>query len=301
MSLRNGQQSLSSSTTKIKITRAIEDELNAGHKSALLLRHCLLHADSISIDDNETQGRRILPELLEKIILSFENSIAKLDDSQDHHQKSEEEVSAKWEEDSGESCKRRASQRKGRRGCYKRRKGSQSWTKLVPALVDDGQAWRKYGQKTILNSPFPRSYFRCAHKTNQGCLATKQVQQSRSEPPLYSVTYDGHHTCTHYLKSPSLFVADSTADHPSVLLSFSNPAESSDQYPPGRPLFGSPPSSDYMLSPESFAAAFDQGMASNASSNCSDLEGMEFMNHHEVGVGMCATDFDDLMKLEEFD
>ncbi|GKC08658.1 probable WRKY transcription factor 70 [Tanacetum coccineum] len=45
--------------------------------------------------------------------------------------------------------------------------------KEVSGTIGDGYSWRKYGQKEILNSKFPR----CAHKHIQGCNALKQVQQ----------------------------------------------------------------------------------------------------------------------------
>ncbi|CAH9098309.1 unnamed protein product [Cuscuta europaea] len=59
--------------------------------------------------------------------------------------------------------------------------------------MEDGCSWRKYGQKHILNSEYPRCYFRCTHKHTQGCKATKQVQRvSENE---YQTTYFGNHTC----------------------------------------------------------------------------------------------------------
>lgn len=36
------------------------------------------------------------------------------------------------------------------------RKTSNSWTKDTTDFVDDGHAWRKYGQKEILNASHPR-------------------------------------------------------------------------------------------------------------------------------------------------
>ncbi|KAF8397048.1 hypothetical protein HHK36_018686 [Tetracentron sinense] len=33
---------------------------------------------------------------------------------------------------------------------------SETWTKVSPTPIDDGRAWRKYGQKEILNAKYPR-------------------------------------------------------------------------------------------------------------------------------------------------
>ncbi|KAG7532943.1 WRKY domain, partial [Arabidopsis thaliana x Arabidopsis arenosa] len=46
-------------------------------------------------------------------------------------------------------------------------------------MCDDGYKWRKYGQKSIKNSPNPRSYYKC---TNPICNAKKQVERSIDEP-----------------------------------------------------------------------------------------------------------------------
>ncbi|KAL6609783.1 hypothetical protein ACP70R_039752 [Stipagrostis hirtigluma subsp. patula] len=60
---------------------------------------------------------------------------------------------------------------------------------------EDGFLWRKYGQKDIQNSKYPRTYFRCSYKPDNGCMATRQVQQLEEDPSLYVVTYFGEHTC----------------------------------------------------------------------------------------------------------
>ncbi|URE25916.1 WRKY transcription factor [Musa troglodytarum] len=60
---------------------------------------------------------------------------------------------------------------------------------------DDGYTWRKYGQKDILDSRFPRSYYRCTHKNYYGCEAKKQVQRLDDDPCTLEVTYCGSHTC----------------------------------------------------------------------------------------------------------
>ncbi|XVF29724.1 hypothetical protein REPUB_Repub15cG0147000 [Reevesia pubescens] len=109
-------------------------------------------------------------------------------------------------EDSGESIKSTTSKHKDRRGRYKRRKCGESWTRDTPNLIDDGHAWRKYGQKVILNANHPRNYYRCTHKIDQGCQATKQVQKIEDDPPKYRTTYYGHHTCKNLLKASQLIL-----------------------------------------------------------------------------------------------
>nr|AMO00403.1 WRKY transcription factor 35 [Manihot esculenta] len=57
-------------------------------------------------------------------------------------------------------------------------------------MADDGYKWRKYGQKSIKNSPYPRSYYKC---TNPRCSAKKQVERSREDQDTLVVTYEGLH------------------------------------------------------------------------------------------------------------
>ncbi|GKV05861.1 hypothetical protein SLEP1_g17816 [Rubroshorea leprosula] len=57
-------------------------------------------------------------------------------------------------------------------------------------MADDGYKWRKYGQKSIKNSPNPRSYYKC---TNPRCSAKKQVERSIEDPETLVVTYEGLH------------------------------------------------------------------------------------------------------------
>ncbi|XP_061349861.1 probable WRKY transcription factor 53 [Gastrolobium bilobum] len=87
---------------------------------------------------------------------------------------------------------------------FKKRKTMPRWTEHVKVCSrtvlegsqDDGYSWRKYGQKDILGSKFPRGYFRCTHRNVRGCLATKQVQKSDEDPTILEITYRGRHTCT---------------------------------------------------------------------------------------------------------
>ncbi|KAH7854524.1 hypothetical protein Vadar_014811 [Vaccinium darrowii] len=77
----------------------------------------------------------------------------------------------------------------------RRRKNQQA--KLVrqmthEELLSDSWAWRKYGQKPIKGSPYPRNYYRCS--TSKGCGARKQVEKSPSDPDIFIVSYSGEHT-----------------------------------------------------------------------------------------------------------
>ncbi|CAI0552279.1 unnamed protein product, partial [Linum tenue] len=69
---------------------------------------------------------------------------------------------------------------------------------------EDGFTWRKYGQKEILGSRFPRGYFRCTHQKLYHCPAKKQVQRLDNDPDTYEVTYRGQHTCHMSATAPSV-------------------------------------------------------------------------------------------------
>nr|QBZ39631.1 WRKY DNA-binding protein 71 [Santalum album]QGQ64036.1 WRKY transcription factor 13 [Santalum album] len=56
--------------------------------------------------------------------------------------------------------------------------------------LEDGYRWRKYGQKAVKNSPYPRSYYRC---TTQKCTVKKRVERSYEDPSTVITTYEGQH------------------------------------------------------------------------------------------------------------
>ncbi|KAJ8537185.1 hypothetical protein K7X08_035586 [Anisodus acutangulus] len=60
---------------------------------------------------------------------------------------------------------------------------------------EDGYTWRKYGQKEILGSRFPRAYYRCTNQKLYHCPAKKQVQRLDDHPYVFEVTYRSQHTC----------------------------------------------------------------------------------------------------------
>ncbi|KAF6165166.1 hypothetical protein GIB67_000750 [Kingdonia uniflora] len=64
--------------------------------------------------------------------------------------------------------------------------------------LEDGYRWRKYGQKAVKHSPYPRSYYRC---TNSKCPVKKRVERSSQDPTTVITTYEGQH-CHHTVSFP---------------------------------------------------------------------------------------------------
>ncbi|MCL7042275.1 hypothetical protein MKW94_025136 [Papaver nudicaule] len=100
----------------------------------------------------------------------------------------------------------------------KKRKTTPRWTERLRVCeqtglegpIEDGYSWRKYGQKDILGAIYPRGYYRCTHRTAQGCSAMKQVQRSDEDPSMFTVTYRGRHTC---VQAPHLLPGQSLNRH----------------------------------------------------------------------------------------
>ncbi|KAF7055732.1 LOW QUALITY PROTEIN: hypothetical protein CFC21_063222 [Triticum aestivum] len=75
--------------------------------------------------------------------------------------------------------------------------------------VDDLWAWRKYGQKPIKASPFPRACYKCS--SLRACTARKLVDRSPAKPEVLIVTYIEDHC--HAVPVPINALAG-TAHHP---------------------------------------------------------------------------------------
>nr|WJJ45890.1 WRKY41 [Persea americana] len=63
-------------------------------------------------------------------------------------------------------------------------------TKSELENLDDGFKWRKYGKKTVKNSPNPRNYYRCS---NGGCSVKKRIERDREDRNYVITTYEGVH------------------------------------------------------------------------------------------------------------
>ncbi|CAI9758834.1 unnamed protein product [Fraxinus pennsylvanica] len=199
--------------------------------------------------------------LVDKILDTFKDSLSILSSTESNGISRFPAVNldGRKSEDSSESCK--TFEWKDRRGRYKRRRTSETWTKDTPTLFEDGHAWRKYGQKVILNAKHPRSYLRCTHKYDQGCQASKQVQQIQDDPPIYRTTYLGHHTCKNLFK-PCQIIMDSTVKDSSIILSFGSGSTSTKpvEYKPASRMIPAISSSDYFVAQTTaFSSGADHG------------------------------------------
>ncbi|XP_017974063.1 PREDICTED: probable WRKY transcription factor 17 isoform X1 [Theobroma cacao] len=92
--------------------------------------------------------------------------------------------------------------------CSKGRKLRIKKTVRVPAVSNklsdippDDYSWRKYGQKPIKGSPYPRSYYKCS--SMRGCPARKHVERCLEDPTMLVVTYEGDHKHSRITFQPS--------------------------------------------------------------------------------------------------
>ncbi|XAR54011.1 hypothetical protein NMG60_11028987 [Bertholletia excelsa] len=73
-------------------------------------------------------------------------------------------------------------------------------TRSEDDILDDGYRWRKYGQKAVKDSNYPRSYYRCTHHT---CNVKKQVQRLSKDTGVVVTTYEGihNHPCEKFMET----------------------------------------------------------------------------------------------------
>lgn len=75
---------------------------------------------------------------------------------------------------------------------------------------------------------YGRSYYKCAYTKDKNCEAKKQVQQIQHNPPLYSTTYFGHHTCQ-LDQAYATFPIDTSDPQDCHMIRFDHPTSSTHQ------------------------------------------------------------------------
>ncbi|KAL4564327.1 hypothetical protein LXL04_028387 [Taraxacum kok-saghyz] len=102
----------------------------------------------------------------------------------------------------GSGSENRSVSRSGCHCCKRRKIGSKREIRRVPIIGSkvttipaDDYSWKKYGEKKIDGSHYPRVYYKCS--TGKGCPARKRVELAQNDSKILLVTYDGEHRHHH--------------------------------------------------------------------------------------------------------
>ncbi|CAM0151531.1 unnamed protein product [Urochloa decumbens] len=169
--------------------RAVVDNLIDVRDRAEMLRNMLQQAWS-SPTPPGTPAAEGTGELIDGIMSSLSSAMSALDTTTGGQGQGRRRRRAAAGAVAGPGPQRRSST------SNRRRSHSPFLKTVTTSTLDDGNTWRKYGQKHIQDSPNnPRSYYRCTHRPDQGCRATRQVQASDDNPSEFVISYFGYHTC----------------------------------------------------------------------------------------------------------
>lgn len=112
------------------------------------------------------------------------------EEDSDKTRKTKKQNQLKGDENGGE-CSNKEGNKGKKKGEKRQREPRFAFmTKSEVDHLEDGYRWRKYGQKAVKNSPYPRSYYRC---TTQKCTVKKRVERSFQDPSIVITTYEGQH------------------------------------------------------------------------------------------------------------
>ncbi|GFZ19315.1 WRKY DNA-binding protein 23 [Actinidia rufa] len=150
----------------------------------------LLDGEKSSLGFMELLGiQNLTPSIFDAMFQVSTPSIESLASNEEQSRVVEEE------EEEEEEHPRTQKQLKAKKGSQKKRGEREPrfafMTKSEVDQLEDGYRWRKYGQKAVKNSPFPRSYYRC---TNSTCNVKKRVERCLGDPSIVVTTYEGKHT-----------------------------------------------------------------------------------------------------------
>ncbi|CAN6346443.1 unnamed protein product [Urochloa humidicola] len=161
-----------------------------GRDSAAVLQALLLGQQSPE-DGSASATPHGLRELTDQILRCCDRALAAL-----RHSGTEEDAAGGGIRKRKPECGYSPAASPGKRSKRMRVRGGERGTKVEKRqTMEDGFIWRKYGQKDINGSKYPRLYFRCTYKDDHGCMARRQVQRWEADPSVFLITYFGDHTC----------------------------------------------------------------------------------------------------------
>lgn len=144
----------------------------------------LLHPESISVDPTTPNSSISSASSTGAAAINIDELKTRSTAADHEHEQEEEE----------EEHQKTMKQLKVKKSEKKKREREPRFAFMTKSEVDhleDGYRWRKYGQKAVKNSPFPRSYYRC---TNASCNVKKRVERCMGDPSIVVTTYEGKHT-----------------------------------------------------------------------------------------------------------
>ncbi|CAH8269654.1 unnamed protein product [Arabidopsis lyrata] len=145
------------------------------------------------MDHTESDSSMEREDLAKSVLHCFSDALSILIDTNDHQDEQSNNSSPQDSSPVLESARKQLHKR-GRKTSMAESSDYHRHESSTP-IYHDGFLWRKYGQKQIKESEYQRSYYKCAYTKDQNCEAKKQVQKIQHNPPLYSTTYFGQHTC----------------------------------------------------------------------------------------------------------
>ncbi|KAL9422980.1 hypothetical protein AB3S75_035128 [Citrus x aurantiifolia] len=122
--------------------------------------------------------------------VSSSSNEAGADEDSGNHSNKKDKQQVKGQEDGDDDEKSKNKVNKPKKEKKQREPRFAFLTKSEIDHLEDGYRWRKYGQKAVKNSPYPRSYYRC---TSQKCTVKKRVERSYQDPTVVITTYEGQH------------------------------------------------------------------------------------------------------------
>ncbi|KAH0906921.1 hypothetical protein HID58_038748, partial [Brassica napus] len=165
-------------------------KMNSPHEKvvqAILYGHSCAKRLKLRLEDPMADDRSVSSyDLAKSIVHCFSNAISILSDQPKSEDDQVSELSSMDSSPPLPHSKRRK---------INSTNSTKNWRDDSPDPYYDGFLWRKYGQKSIKNSKYERSYYRCSYNIDHDCGARKHEQQIKENPPVYRTTYFGHHTC----------------------------------------------------------------------------------------------------------